>query len=76
MLLQIILIVLFGLPERPCRHYLRHDRSGPKTGSIHVSDGVVRNTFLLLADIEDGRTNAAPRLIALAIQRRRIMNLD
>jgi hypothetical protein len=40
MLLQIILLLLFGLPERPRRDHLRNDLSGPQAGCIDVGDGV------------------------------------
>jgi hypothetical protein len=73
--LQVILVVLLSLPERPRRGDLGHDLSRPEAGCVDVRDGVDGGQSLFFTGVEDGRTNVSPDLIALPVQRRRIVDL-
>ena len=73
--LQVILIVLLSLPERPCRGDLGHDLSRPEAGCFDVRDGIDSGQSLFFIGVEDGRTDVSPDLIALPVQRRRIVDL-
>src|ERR1700681_4422204 len=75
-LLQIILMLGLGLPERSGGCDLRDNLAGPKAGSIDIGDGVFRDPLLFVAGIEDDRSVARSPVVALAVQRRGIMDLE
>src|SRR4051812_34562732 len=74
--LEIILMLRFGLPEVACRNHFGHDLAGPQAGSIDVGDGIFGNAPLLVVRIEDRRSIAGSHVVALAIARARVMDLE
>jgi hypothetical protein len=65
-----------GLPERSGGRHLGDNLARPKAGSIDVGNGVFRDPLLLVAGMEDGRPVAGSPVVALAVQRRGVMNLE
>src|SRR5712671_718661 len=74
--LQIILMLGLGLPERSGGSHLGDHLARPKPGGIDVGDGVLRDPLLLVAGIEDRRAVAGAAVVALAVARRGIMDLE
>ena len=66
----------FGLPEVAGWNDFGNDLAGPQAGSIDVGDGVFGNPLLLVAGVEDRRSIAGPDVVALAIARARVVNLE
>ena len=64
------------LPERPGWHHLSDDLARPKARSIDIGNGAFCDPFLLVARIEDGRPIARAAIVALAVERRWIMDLE
>ena len=65
-----------GLPKRSGGCHLGDNLARPKAGSINIGDGIFGDPLLLVAGIEDGRPVARSPVVALAIQRRGIMDLE
>ena len=63
-------------PERPGRRHLGNDLLRPEARRFNVGDRVVGHPALFLVEIEDRRAIARPDVVALAIQRRRIVDLE
>ena len=42
----------------------------------YIGDGVERHLLLVVVDVEDRRSIAGPHIVALAVLRRRIVNLE
>ena len=74
--LQVILVLRFGFPEGADRRHLGHDLSRPQVRCVHVRDGIFGNALLLGAGVEDRRAIAGAPVVALAVDRRRIVNLE
>jgi hypothetical protein len=74
--LQVVLVVLLCFPERSRLGYLGHYLSGPQTGCVDVSDGVESGLPLFFTGGEDGRTDAAPNLVALPVHCHWIVDLE
>src|SRR4051812_15413390 len=75
-LLQVILVLGFGLPERAGGSQFGHRLARPETRRIDVCDGVFRNGFLLVIEVENGGAVAFTAIISLPIQRTRIVDLE
>src|SRR6476646_2987583 len=73
---EIILMLGLGLPERSSRGHLRDNLARPKARSIDIGEGIFRGPRLRVAGIEDGRPIARAPVVALAVQRRGIMDLE
>ena len=73
---QVILVLGFGFAEIAGGGDLRYDPSRPKTRSIDVGDRILSNALLFLARVEDRRAIACPDVIALAVSRGWIVNLE
>src|SRR6185312_8354279 len=73
---EIILVLRFRFPEGAGWRQLGHHLSRPEPGCVYIRDGVLRDLPLFLAGIEDGRTIARASIVALAVQSRRIVNLE
>jgi hypothetical protein len=71
-----VLMFWLGLPEGTGWSDFRHNLSGPKPGSFYVRDRLVSDPLLFLAGVENGRTLAPPSIVALAIQRGRVVDLE
>src|SRR4029453_4657426 len=74
--LEVVLMLRLCLPERACRCHLGHDRSWPKTRRLDIGDGVLGDPALLLVRVEDRRAIARPDVVSLAVQRRRVVDLE
>jgi hypothetical protein len=74
--LQVILVLGLGLPEIAGRHHFGHDLAGPEIGRVDIGDHVERCLLLFLARVEDHRAVAGAPVVALAVQRRGIMDLE
>ena len=65
-----------GLPERSGGRHLSDHLARPKPGGIDIGDGLQRDPLLLVAGIEDRRTVAGAAIVALAVWRRGIVDLE
>ena len=74
--LQVVLVFWLRFPEGTGWSDLRYNLSLPKPGSVYVRDRFVCDPFLFLADVENGRTIALPSIVALTIQRGRVVDLE
>src|SRR5829696_7767030 len=74
--LQVVLVLRLGLPERTGRGDLGDDLAGPQPGRLDVGDGVLGNPALLLIEVEDRRAVARAEVVALAVGRRRVVDLE
>ena len=66
----------FGLPELACRNDFGHNLAGPQARSIDIGDRVFGNPPLLVAGVEDRGSIAGPDVVALAIARAWVVNLE
>src|ERR1700741_2243704 len=73
---EVILVLGFGLPEVTCRNHFGDRFAGPQARSVDVGDGVFGDPLLLVAGIEDRRAIAGADVVALAIARARVVNLE
>src|SRR5579883_44985 len=74
--LEVILVLGLRFPEGTNRRHFGHDLARPQAGGIDVGDRVLRNTLLFIVHVEDRGTIACPDVIALAVARCRIMDLE
>src|SRR5690242_12326878 len=74
--LQIVLMFRFGFPKSTCRRDFSHHFTGPNPRCVDIGDGVICNSLLFVACVEDGGTIAGSPVVALAIQCGRVMNLE
>src|SRR5687767_14417690 len=74
--LQVILVLGLGHPERDGRADLGHRLAGPQARGVDVGDRVLGDLALLLARVEDLRAVAGADVVALAILRRRVVDLE
>src|SRR5688572_32228542 len=64
-----------GLPERACGLDLGDDAARPKLRRVDVGDRVLGNVALRVRKIVDARSIRRADVVALAVLRRRIVNL-
>src|SRR5580704_14706725 len=74
--LEVVLMFGLGFPEFSCGLYFGYDFSRPESRSINVRNGFLRNAFLFLGCIENGRAIAGSDVISLTILSGRIVNLE
>ena len=74
--LEVVLMLGLGLPERAGRRDLGHDLPGPDARRLDVGDRVLRDAALLVVDVVDPRAVAHPDVVALTVQRRRVVDLE
>jgi hypothetical protein len=74
--LEVVLVLGLGLPERDRLADLGHDLAGPQARRVDVGDRVLGDPALLLARIEDLRAVAGAEVVALAILRGRVVDLE
>src|ERR1017187_5280031 len=72
----IILMFRFRPPERTGRRKLRQHLPRPETRRLHVRDGILGDPLLFIAGVKDHRAIACSSVVALAVQGRRIVNLE
>src|SRR5665213_2665810 len=75
-LLEVVLVLLFGLPECAYRSEFSHHFAGPDSGLLNVSDRVFGYPPLLSVDVKDCGAVAGADVATLAIPCRRIVNLE
>src|SRR5262249_29628268 len=75
-LLEIILMLGVGLPEVACPDDLRNDPARPQTLSIDRGDGFFGVLLLLVTGVADRTSVAGPDVVALAITRAWVVNLE
>src|SRR3954465_7662834 len=73
---KIILMLGLGFPEFASRDDFGHGLAGPQARSVDVGDGVFGDPLLLLAGVEDRRSIATSHVVALAIARARVVDLE
>src|ERR687898_271093 len=73
---EIVLVFRLGLPEFAGGRDLRHNAAWPQAGGVDIVDRPERLVTLRLGDIENLRAIRSSDIVALAIQRRRIVNLE
>src|SRR5215211_4153912 len=73
---QVVLVLRLGLPERTGWGDLGDHLAGPEPGGVDVGDGVLGNPALLLIEVEDRRAVAHADVIPLAVQGRRVVDLE
>ena len=74
--LEIILMLGFGLRELASRNDFGHNSVGQQPRSIDIDDRVFGNPSLLVAGVEDRGSIAGPDVVALAIARTCVVNLE
>src|SRR5471032_3361029 len=74
--LQVILVLGLCLPEWAGRFHLRDNLGWPQAGSIDILDGVLRYLLLRFAGVENGRAVAGAQVVALAIFRAGVVDLE
>jgi hypothetical protein len=65
-----------GFPELARGRDLGHDLARPETGRLDVCNRVLCDPLLFVAHIEDRRAIARAQIIALAVERGRIVDLE
>jgi hypothetical protein len=65
-----------GFPERPRLSYLGDDLSGPEPRRFDVGDRVLCDAPLSFVEVEDRGAIAHAHVVALTVQRRRIVDLE
>jgi hypothetical protein len=71
--LEVVLVLGFSFPEWPCAGDLGDDLSRPQSRGLDVGDGFLGDTSLLFVEVEDRGTVARTDVVALTVQRRRIV---
>src|SRR6185312_17110421 len=66
-MLQIILVLGFGLPEVAGRGEFGYHLAGPQAAGVHVGDGVFGPLPLRVAGVEDRRAVARAAVVALPV---------
>src|SRR5918994_4033537 len=74
--LEIVLVLRLGLPEFAGGRELRYHAVWPQAGGVGIVDNPECLVMLRLGDIENLRAVRSPDIVALAIQRGRIVNLE
>src|SRR5260221_10726526 len=72
---QIALMFWLCRPERASRNYFGDDLAGPEARCIDIGHSALSHSLLLFIEIEDCRAVARTNVVALAVLRRRVMEL-
>src|SRR6202020_2238738 len=75
-MLQVVLVLGLGLPERSGRGYLGDHLARPQAGGVDVGDRVLRGLLLGVAEVEDGRPVTGPDVVSLPVERGRVVHLE
>src|SRR6476659_7947140 len=76
MLLQIVLMFFFSVPEVRRRNNFGYNSSWPFSGSVHFTDQFLCRFLLLLAKIKNSGSVGSAHIISLPIFRSRIVDLE
>src|SRR3546814_770927 len=74
--LEIVLVFRLRLPKVSCRRNFRNDALRPQAGRIDIGYRFFGRATLLVTRVEDRGTVARAAVVALTVQRRRIMDLE
>src|SRR6185437_9890086 len=74
--LQVVLVLRFGFPEIARGCDFSDGLAGPQARGIHIGDRVFGDAFLLVVGVEDRRAVAGADVVALAIHRGRVVDLE
>src|SRR5688572_7553510 len=74
--LEVVLVLGLGFPEIAGGRDFGHDLAGPQPRRVDVGDRVLGDALLLMARVEDRGAVARSRVVALAIARARVVNLE
>src|ERR1700752_4801209 len=74
--LKIILMLRFRFPELAGRRHFRHDAPRPQARRIDIGYRVFGRATLLVTRVEDCGTVARAAVVALAVRRCRIVDLE
>src|SRR5262249_14144371 len=74
--LEVVLMLGLRLPERPGGRNLRHDLPGPPSRGLDVGDRLLRNSALLVVEVEERGAVARSDVVALTVHGRRIVDLE
>ena len=74
--LQVVLMLGLSLPESAGRSDFGHHLPRPETRGIDIGDGILGDTPLLVAGVEDRGAVARSPIVALAVLGRGIVNLE
>src|SRR4029453_8612846 len=74
--LQVVLVLGLGLPERSGRRHLGDHLARPQAGGFDVGDRVLGGLLLRVGEVEDGRPVARSDVVALPVQRGRVVDLE
>src|SRR3954468_15012613 len=74
--LEVVLVLGLGLPERDRLADLGHHFAGPQARGVDVGDRVLGDLALLVARQEDLGAVAGADVVALAVLRRRVVDLE
>src|SRR5215470_11400818 len=75
-LLQVVLVLGLGLPEGPGGLNRGDHLARPQAGGVDVGDRVLGDLLLRVAGVEDGRPVAGPHVVALPVERGRVVDLE
>src|SRR5689334_20982518 len=73
---QVVLMLRLRFPKGTGLSEFRHNLPRPKPGGFDVRNRVACDPFLIRAGVEDRRTVAGSPIVALAVQSRRVMDLE
>src|SRR5688572_30924355 len=73
---QVVLMLRFGFPELGQRCDLGDDLAWPQPGFVDVGYRVLGDATLFVVRVEDRRSIARPEVVALAIARGRVVQLE
>src|SRR5436190_11363294 len=68
-LLEVVLMLGLGLPERACRGDFRHDLPGPAPRRLDLGNRLLGDAALILVAVDDRRAVARPAVVALPLER-------
>ena len=71
---QIVLVFWLSHPERARRNDLGGGLARPEARSVDVGHGLFGHALPIVVEIEDARTAALPKIVALAVRRCRVVD--
>src|SRR5690606_5908855 len=75
-LLQVVLVLGLGFPEIARRRHFGHHLARPQAAGLDVGDGVLGHAPLLRRGVEDRRAVGGADVVALAVARGRVVDLE
>src|SRR5262245_12411814 len=75
-LLEVVLMLGLRLPERAGGHDFGHDLPRPAARRVDLGERLLGDAPLLVVEVEDRGAVARPDVVALAVERRRIVDAE